>query len=711
MGKGSKRQKKAARRSIKSDTKDDAFREDDMDDEIDAFHKQRDVIPLDVNDEEDEDFEEPVFDFELQDRQNIYSRSLEAEKMKWMNRKRKKKKKGRLCGKYLLGIFDLGLQVLLLFFSVKLKLQSSDEDLPMEEEAEVLKIQREKAKSLSMEDFGIEEADQDESDSEERDKTIQEALDGKKVMGILDVDGALEDSPFENHEKIKKDLSALSKEEQMDVVYSSAPELVGLLSELNEAVDQLQKVKPVLDQARERKETADGGMHYLEVKQILLLTYCQAISFYLLLKSEGHSIRDHPVIARLVEIKNLVEKVKQIDANLPSQIEDILIHKSVNGSSNRLVGESVPLKPEPQTACRSAKPHEAALVNKTIELAKVDSSKDNHDGSAGQKQEDAQVGLRSLEMLKVRANLEEKLKQKGIYNFTSSKSEEMQNHTLKPVNRSLETVNDFDDEVQQNVLGHRMNNGHVSLLKTSKLSQLVATKANKSKVTSGDDDLPKRDDIGERRRKHELRVLARAGANPMDDDDMADEDGSLEENPMDIDASEDGDTISSEDEFYKEVKKRRAEKLKAKAELYSRTPAIPSSEEPEADGKRQITYQMEKNRGLTRPRKKLTKIPRKKYKVIVGRLSTKKQLSDGKGKYGTLESLLVHMVVSQLESTPVSAEVLGSKVENIIKFGIMSAAQVHYAICLGQVLMYNVDSRKKRMISYWIFNFGLSRWC
>lgn len=36
----------------------------------------------------------------------------------------------------------------------------------MEEEAEVLKIQREKAKTLSMEDFGLENNEQDESDSE-----------------------------------------------------------------------------------------------------------------------------------------------------------------------------------------------------------------------------------------------------------------------------------------------------------------------------------------------------------------------------------------------------------------------------------------------------------------------------------------------------------------------------------------------------------------
>ena len=72
------------------------------------------------------------------------------------------------------------------------------------------------------------------------------------------------------------------------------------------------------------------------------------------------------------------------------------------------------------------------------------------------------------------------------------------------------------------------------------------------KFVSGDDDLPKRDNIGERRRKHELRVLSRVGANSVEDHEL----------PEGGDASEDG--------FYEDVKRQRTEKLSIKNALYSR---------------------------------------------------------------------------------------------------------------------------------------------
>lgn len=88
------------------------------------------------------------------------------------------------------------------------------------------------------------------------------------------------------------------------------------------------------------------------------------------------------------------------------------------------------------------------------------------------------------------------------------------------------------------------------------------------KVVSGDDDLPKRDDIGERRRKHELRVLAGAGIKSQDE--FGDEDGNVDVDADEDDDMEESDTGDSEDEYYKQVKQLRAAKLAAKAEMYSR---------------------------------------------------------------------------------------------------------------------------------------------
>lgn len=88
------------------------------------------------------------------------------------------------------------------------------------------------------------------------------------------------------------------------------------------------------------------------------------------------------------------------------------------------------------------------------------------------------------------------------------------------------------------------------------------------KVVSGDDDLPKRDDIGERRRKHELKVLAGAGIIPEDDARAAL--GTSENDDDDDDMDEDENSGESEDEFYKQVKEQRAAKLAAKAEIYTR---------------------------------------------------------------------------------------------------------------------------------------------
>jgi len=87
-------------------------------------------------------------------------------------------------------------------------------------------------------------------------------------------------------------------------------------------------------------------------------------------------------------------------------------------------------------------------------------------------------------------------------------------------------------------------------------------------VASGDDDLPKRDAIRERREKHENRVMAGAGVTIEDDnddgDDQMDDLVSHEVGEEDIESGGD-----SENEFYKQVEKLQAAKRAAKAVTYS----------------------------------------------------------------------------------------------------------------------------------------------
>ncbi|GLU04951.1 hypothetical protein SLE2022_220780 [Rubroshorea leprosula] len=632
MGKRGKSQKKDMR-NPKRRHRDDVIHPEDMDDEIDTFHKQRDIIPLDINgdvEDSDEDNEHPVFDLqgindgehdddEEEDeddddahisgfaaklaRQQKYLRAkyggVEDEMHDEEDEDEKDKKAlwGGLKSDYYHGD------------NRNFELQSSDDESPAEEEEEVLRMQREKAKYLSTEDFVPEDISENESEKEPTFEEISAKGKGRKKSQAIDkpVDGEVT-----TFEKVKKDLNALSNEEQMDVVYSSAPELVGLLSELNVALEELEnKVNPLLRKAKEGGPSLEGGMRYLEVKQLLLLAYCQVITFYLLLKSEGQPVRDHPVLSRIVEIQGLLDKMKQLDGNLPSELEEILTKNYGAEKGPKLVKEKAgPLSftkdhvPSPATAAPEAK------LQEITNFGKVESTRDQDNKVEKPKHQNDQISVQSKEMLKIRAALAEKLKQKGVLNSITSKPDKAKRH-VKPLNGQLETHDDFGDDAMNVEQGsNNLSNGQDSSLYPAKLSQLVTVKQKKAKVVSGDDDLPKRDDIGERRRKHELKVLAGAGI--KSEGDAEDELGTLQEDG-DTDV-EDGDTEDSEDDLYEQVRQQRAAKLAAKAEMYSRNSATPSLPET-VDGKRQITYQMEKNRGLTRRRKKLTKNPRKKYRV------------------------------------------------------------------------------------------------
>ncbi|CAA0811054.1 Sas10/U3 ribonucleoprotein (Utp) family protein [Striga hermonthica] len=292
-------------------------------------------------------------------------------------------------------------------------------------------------------------------------------------------------------------------------------------------------------------------------------------------------------------------EVKEMDEKLNFDVESFINNDVDNTTVMNLVEEN--------GVSGNDSSGNVALVE-LVKSADLNMSKASNNTKAQGNHLDKQVGLQSIEMPKIRASLEEKLKQRVVFSSTAYKNGGNAKH-VQSVNRQLETLDDFVDEAIQ-IDGST--NGNPCKL---------TSRPNKRKVIAGDDDLAKRDDIGERRRKHELRVLAGAGigsvneetTNNISSDEIA---GVSEESDDDSDL-----------EYYKKVEREYAAKLAAKSEKYSRpkmeVPPLPDT----VDGKRNITHQMEKNRGLTRPRKKLTKNPRKNYK------GTRRQKDAERGRF------------------------------------------------------------------------------
>ncbi len=81
----------------------------------------------------------------------------------------------------------------------------------------------------------------------------------------------------------------------------------------------------MLEKVRSRQvDTTKHGMTYLEMKYNLLLSYCQFLSFFIVLKLEGKPVKDHPVVGKLIHIKTLLERLRPLDQKLQYQIDKLI---------------------------------------------------------------------------------------------------------------------------------------------------------------------------------------------------------------------------------------------------------------------------------------------------------------------------------------------------------------------------------------------------
>jgi len=530
---------------------------------------------------------------------------------------------------------------------------TDDEEAPQEEEEEALRIQRERAAMLRPEDFEEEEGS---SSEDEEPMTL-----GQKAAVNLRKKGSKQTNGHVEQETIAKDKSGLTDQEKLSIVMSDAPELVGLLGELKKGLEQVrERIHPVIEKVKVGALATREGMSYLEAKNLLMLSYCTNIVFYLLLKSEGKSVRDHPVMQRLVQIRAYLEKIRPIDKKMQYQIEKLLKLSTADLSKAEAEKEKAedPLqfRPNPEallSKMEEAEAEEGAVYRppkitpmafedqvekkkrkeeKRLRDSKVQAARSNmirelaaelEDRPEEHRTELAELdetgeGRRQKQFLNERAKAEEEL-------FVRVPLNKEERKRLKAQKRSgLSTrFEDFRDDVADIVASTKSLDGPSDEggSKRKRLSTLVRdadpfSSTKKKRPASGEADLPLKDSLGQRRLKYESRI-----AHPHVEE---------VEEPVE----------RVEDETYQAAKSALHSKQAAKKETYGykEMTSVPRVEE-RAEGKRKTTYEIEKNRGLTPHRKRDFKNPRKKHrlqhqKALVRRRGQVQDVRSSEGPYG-----------------------------------------------------------------------------
>ncbi|KAH8396066.1 hypothetical protein KR222_002666 [Zaprionus bogoriensis] len=184
---------------------------------------------------------------------------------------------------------------------------AQEEDLALAEEEEAKKIQLRLAKQLSEADFQLDDdGDVGEPASSRADKPAPEQA-----------DEAI---------RVTTDLSGMGERERLQLLQKDSPEFMGLTQDFQRHLDDVQQLTaPVLNYVRNHGVPMVPALQLAQLYQNLLLTYCSNVSFYLLLKAQRSSVKFHPVVKRLVQLKQLRDQLApRYEEYIRPQLEALL---------------------------------------------------------------------------------------------------------------------------------------------------------------------------------------------------------------------------------------------------------------------------------------------------------------------------------------------------------------------------------------------------
>jgi U3 small nucleolar RNA-associated protein 3 len=168
-----------------------------------------------------------------------------------------------------------------------------------------------------------------------------------KKSGAISLDyNDLDDAENEVVEVVEKDLSVLSKEEKLEFLKEHRPELFQLLEELGEKTEILEEeVLPALQVLEDKfKDAIISNEVYkaLLLRKRLCISYCQNLTFCLMMIAQGKDVKDHPVAETLEKLDQLLDTNESVLENMESELVNLLEgdHEAIMSNDNADSGDS-----------------------------------------------------------------------------------------------------------------------------------------------------------------------------------------------------------------------------------------------------------------------------------------------------------------------------------------------------------------------------------
>ncbi|CAG8719824.1 16679_t:CDS:10, partial [Funneliformis caledonium] len=452
----------------------------------------------------------------------------------------------------------------------------SDFDEAKEEEEEALRLQKKRISKMSEEDFFDEDigsASKKDTDKE-NEKKLMERLNQEVKKISLESKGEIQP------EIMNKDhYSNLSRTEIIEILQDESPELLELLNEFKEKLSILKNtLTPILEKAKKRNIKDDPAMKFLSIKYHTLFNYLTNISFYLFLRSsETRHLRTHPVIDALVDIRTTWDKLEILESKMEDVINEFIDKLETDeqiDQNDMAVSESSPQK-------KSDK--EKSIKKKTKESNKIKS----------QQLDEVMSEESDNENIDDQPNIAVTLIEPEFVSLKGKKKKRKREDTDLGDLDALDDVDANDKTQKRKSLRHHI----------AKIDQTLA-KREKAIRLSGDTDIPYKD-----KDKSVKPVNNQNDGDDLDDLDWNDDDEKI---------ANDIENGGEEDAFYltvQKAKKAKEEQKKLEHEQLVKNNKVVYEEEILPDGsKRQINYQILKNKGLIPHRKKEQRNPRVKHR-------------------------------------------------------------------------------------------------